>query len=261
MRNLIPFTSLLLSVTALQISPAPAAFIEPYTVNHVTILSATAISIPHELKRQFAGGCPAQHNRCTQAGFGAACCTQGSFCTTDAARMVACCPNGATCTGTIGGAANPTSNGFNPPATTAPISIVSNPYFPFPIIATNFPGGSTQCQTALTACQNNYNVCTSFLTAGSGGGFAVTINAPNGGGVTQAATATRLASAEAVSICQSLRNAACWNLSDAAQCTVFGPGTGGTFVAGNVAPRATAAVGCVAGMMAGLGIGIAGQML
>ena len=85
--------------------------------------------------------------------------------------------------------------------------------------------------------------------------------APNGGGITQAATAQNLAPAQATSICQSLSSQACHGLTNEAQCAQFG---GGSFVVGptrNVAARATAAAGCVAGMVAGLGIGIAGQMM
>jgi hypothetical protein len=261
MRNLAALTALLLPISALQISPA-SDFLEPYTETHVTILSTNKISIPAELKRQLPG-CPAQFNRCTANGYGGACCTQGSFCTTDANRNIACCPNGATCTGTIGGGAANT-NSFGAPATTPSATVLPNAYFPFPIIPTTYPGGSAACEQALTACQNNYAACTQILTGGGGGGgFGVTIFAPNGGGVTQAASVNNLAPAQATSVCQSLSQQACHGLTNEAQCAQFGAGDG-SFVAGptgNYAARATAAVGCVAGMVAGLGLGIAGQMM
>lgn len=273
MRNLILLAQILIPAYALQIPPAPAAFIEAYTENHVTILSTNDTSIAAELKRQLgSGGCPAQFNPCLQNGYGGACCIQGSFCTTDGARKVACCPNGATCTGTLGGAFAPNTDvfgsptpttAFGVPAATAQVTLLPNAYFPFPIIPTTYPEGSTACEKALTACQNNYAACTSIL-QGGGAAFGVTVVAPNGGGVTQAATAQNLAPAQATSVCQSLSAQACHGLTNDAQCAQFGAGSGGSFIAGatgNAAARATAAVGCMAGMVAGLGIGIAGQMM
>jgi hypothetical protein len=86
----------------------------------------------------------------------------------------------------------------------------------------------------------------------------VTVVAPNGGGVTVAASATNVGSASATSICSSLSSQACYNLQSA-NCAQFGTGTesGGQFIVAtgtNVGARQT--VGCMAaaGVMAGLGI-------
>lgn len=274
MGNFTPFALLILPISAVQI-PAlfSAAFTSPLSEKDAPLLSANETLTDTELlKRQLgSGGCPANFNPCRQNGYGGACCTAGSFCTTDVARNIACCPSGATCTGTLGGAFAPntgtvtttTTNGFGTPTTAAAVSFITNPYYPFPIIALSYPQGSTACETALSACQTNYAACTQNL---QGGGFGVTVVAPNGGGVTVAPTAQNLGVAQATSICQSLSAQACHGLTDNSQCVQFGVGNGngGTFVVsatGNAGARATAAVGCIAGVVAGVGLGIAGQMV
>lgn len=81
-----------------------------------------------------------------------------------------------------------------------------------------------------------------------------------GGGVTVAATAQNLGVASATSICSSLYNVGCYGIVPG-NCATFGTGTATSFVVGGsatgAAPRPT--MGCFA--MAGLGLGIAGQML
>lgn len=205
-------------------------------------------------------------NACLQNGYGGACCTVGSFCTTDAVRNVACCPTGATCTGTLnpgvivsntGRVTTTASNVFGSPVTTAPLSVITNPYFPFPIIATSYPN-SAACNTAYEACQTNYAACAANL---QGGGFGVTVVAPNGGGITLAPTAQNLGAASATSICRSLSQQACYGIV-AENCAQFGEG--GSFVVSetdNRAARPTAGYMAAAGVIAGVGLGIAGQMV
>lgn len=95
-----------------------------------------------------------------------------------------------------------------------------------------------------------------------------------GGGITVAPTATNLGYASATSICSSLSEEACMGL-ETSMCAQYGTGTGTTttgtatttgntvFVVGssNRAPRPT--VGCMAavGAFAGVGLGLAGQLI
>lgn len=85
--------------------------------------------------------------------------------------------------------------------------------------------------------------------------------APNGG-ITATPTIQSLGVASATSICSSLSAEGCYNIASE-NCAQFGTGTEVNFVPGttvNVAARATA--GCYAvGVMAGVGLGIAGQMI
>jgi hypothetical protein len=90
----------------------------------------------------------------------------------------------------------------------------------------------------------------------------VTVIAP-AGGVTVAPTAQNLGSASATSICSSLSAQACYNIQSS-NCAQFGTGTGGSFIiSGSSGLAARATVGCfaAAGMMAGVGLGIAGGMV
>jgi len=76
-------------------------------------------------------------------------------------------------------------------------------------------------------------------------------------------TVQSLGPASATSICSSLSSQACWNIQSS-NCAQFGAGTGGSFVISatgkNVAARPTG-VGCMVGVVAGMGLGFAGQMV
>lgn len=267
---------ILLPASALQIPPIIADFYAP-----LDALLLNETSIPQDqshdlLKRD--GNCPADHNSCStlaKADAGA-CCTAGTFCTTDHAKNIACCPSGATCTGTVTlGAAGTASGGglvfgatttSNIPAmttgsttTTGTASYVQNAYFPFPYIPTTYVN-SAACNTAFSACQSNYAACTNDL---MGNSFGVTVVAPNGGGVTVAPTMANVGAASATSICSSLSAEACYNIQSG-NCAQFGSGTtsGGSFiVADQTGAGARPTMGCMAaaGVMAGLGL--AGQIL
>ena len=141
------------------------------------------------------------------------------------------------------GAANTGATG-----TPAP-SFVSNSYFAFPYIPTTFPD-SEACTAAIDQCSRNYEACTSGL-AGTGGGYGVTIVVPGVGGTTVAPTHATVPTASATSICSSLSSEACHDFQSS-QCT-----DDSLVGSGNVAPRQTAA--CVAGVVAGIGLGIIGQ--
>lgn len=283
MRSNLLTTSLLLlpSISALQIPSIFESFYEPQGVSNDTSLPD---SESHELIKRD-GNCAVNYNSCSTlaANYGGACCIAGSTCTKDKANNIACCPIGAVCTGTlalgsaaatttggaivIGGtttapastAATPTSG--NTATITSAAGVVNNPYFPFPIIATTYVN-SAACASAYTACSQNYAACTADL---GGGGFAVTVVAPQGG-VTVSPTVANLGAASASSICSSLSQAACLNLQTT-DCAKFGTGAGGSFIVGstgvNAAPRARQTVGCWGkmGVVAGVGLGVAGQMV
>ncbi|PSS20151.1 hypothetical protein M430DRAFT_58033 [Amorphotheca resinae ATCC 22711] len=266
-------------ISALQIPPLLAPFYEPYLqANSLLISNETLTPNSHDLLRRD-GGCPANYDSCSTLGAanGGACCTAGSVCTFDGGRNIACCPIGAKCTGqlsiatatttaaglTLGSATTTSPGGFifgttttpssTTPTTTGSASLVSNPYFPFPYIPTTY-ANSVACNSAFSACQANFAACTNDLV---GDRFGVTVVAPGGGGVTVAPTATNLGSMSAASICSSLSQEACYGIQSS-NCPPFGPATNGGFgVPTNAAPRPT----LMAGMMAGLGLGIAGQML
>lgn len=106
----------------------------------------------------------------------------------------------AVCTGTA-----PASAPTNRP--TAPVSFVPNSYFSFPYAPTDF-GDREACTSAVSACSRNYEACTSGLQGG--GGFAVTIDVPGGGGTTVGAGVNLGASA--TSVCSSLSSQACRDL-------------------------------------------------
>jgi hypothetical protein len=141
----------------------------------------------------------------------------------------------------------------------ASLSVVSNAYFPFPYISQSYLN-SAACISAYSDCQTNFAACTNDL---NGDSFGVTIVAPNGAGVTVAPTAQNLGAASASSICSSLSSVAC-NDIQSASCAVFGTATttGGTFVVGstNLAARPTVGYVAAAGVVAGVGLGIAGQL-
>jgi hypothetical protein len=83
--------------------------------------------------------------------------------------------------------------------------------------------------------------------------------------VTVSPTVQSLGSASATSICSSLSSQACYNIQSS-NCAQFGDGAGGSFVisaTGNGAAGARPTMGCMAaaGVVAGMGLGIAGQMV
>ncbi|KUJ20263.1 uncharacterized protein LY89DRAFT_682023 [Mollisia scopiformis] len=282
MRSYIPLF-LLPTLSALQIPSILAPFYEPHLEESLIISNVSLI--PHELDdlRKRDGNCPDNYNSCSTlaAADAGACCTIGTFCTTDHAKNIACCPTGATCTGSItretaattttsgggGGGVFGTSSATTTTSTAttatitsaASLSYVSNTFFPWPYIPTTYIN-SAACMTAYSDCQSNLAACTADLEGGSSG-FPVTIVAP-GGGVTVGATAQNLGSASATSICSSLYQEGCYGIVPA-NCATFGTGTVTSFIVGTTGAAARPTMGCfaTAGMMAGLGIGIAGQMI
>jgi len=133
---------------------------------------------------------------------------------------------------------------------TATPSYVTNAYFPFPIVPTSYKNPSA-CTSALNDCHNNYDACISGL-AGGRAGYGVTIDVPGAGGTTVAQVQTSLPSATATEVCSTLSLQACHGISGGA-CHA---GTHGAITVGsaNGAPRPTAA--CMAGVIAGVGLGI-----
>ncbi|KAK0115153.1 hypothetical protein ONS96_013619 [Cadophora gregata f. sp. sojae] len=277
---------LLLPVSALQIPSILAPFYEPRIEDSILLsnesLSTSLEEHSNDLRKRD-GNCPINFNSCStfRDSAGGACCTAGTFCTTDRARNIACCPTGAACTGTLdvatatttglggGGAVFGTGTTTTVPTTAiatitdgAAVSYVANAFFPWPYIPTTY-ANSAACNSAYQDCQTNYAACTSALDGSGAGnlGFGVTIVAPNGG-ITATPTIQSLGIASATSICSSLSSEGCYNIVSE-NCAQFGTGTEVNFVPGttvNVAARATA--GCYAvGVMAGVGLGFAGQMI
>jgi hypothetical protein len=256
----------LLPISALQI-PSSSPFYEPRLDESLLISNETLVRPPDNELRKRDGNCPVNYNSCSTLAKadGGACCIAGSTCTLDHARNIACCPIGATCTGTIQIATGTTTGAggggvilgttTTSTAATATItgaaSVVSNPYFPFPYIATSWTN-SAACVSAYNNCQQNYVACTVDLQGGGGNG--VTIVAP-GGGTTVAATVQNLGAASATSICSSLSQAACHGLATT-NCALFET----AFVVSNTrngVPRQTAAAGFAKVAWAGVGLGLA----
>ncbi|KAL7628256.1 hypothetical protein AAE478_002455 [Parahypoxylon ruwenzoriense] len=189
--------------------------------------------------------CPNDYFSCEDRGpaFAGTCCENGQLCALDAHQQAACCPTTATCTGVAPTGPTPTP------------SFVSNSYFQFPYIPTSFPNQAA-CTSAISQCSRNYQACISGLSGGSGGVYGVTIVVPGGGGTTVAATEATIPAPTATSVCSSLSSEACYGLQST-QCTSIGAASG--FIIGNYAARPTAA--CVAGIVAGVGLGIVGGHL
>lgn len=82
----------------------------------------------------------------------------------------------------------------------------------------------------------------------------MTVVVPGGGGTTVEPTHATVPTASATSICSSLSSQACHDFQTA-QCT-----DGSIAGSGNAAPRQTAAA-CMAGVIAGLGLGIIGGQM
>lgn len=233
----------------------------------------TAVAI-ELVKRQ--SGCASGYSNCAGIGAPGSCCKSNSqVCSADSSGHVGCCPVGAACTGTIAGATAgqsvvttgittttgtaTTTGGFiigtgtSSSAAITSRSTVPNPYYPFPYIATTYTNAAA-CSAAYTGCQTDFASCTSAL-GGSVNG--VTVDAPNGAGITVQAITATLPSAQASSACSSLSSVACYNLQVEA-CQAFGTGSG------SAATGAAARAGCrsyVYGMGAGVAVGMAGQML
>ncbi|KAI0100651.1 hypothetical protein GGR51DRAFT_532066 [Nemania sp. FL0031] len=190
--------------------------------------------------------CPANYFSCEDQGtqFNGACCENGQVCSLDAQQSAACCPTSATCTGVAPGG-----------GPTATASYLSNSYFAFPVIPTSFSNAAA-CTTALRDCTDNYDACVEAL-EGADAGYGVTIQVPGSGGTTVAQARTTLPSATATSVCSTLSLEACHGLSNG----LCRAGTQGGFTVGsaNRAPRPTAA--CMAGVIAGVGVGIVGGRL
>lgn len=170
-------------------------------------------------------------------------CTEVGYLPQDELTRCSLWNSRAVCTGAAG-----TTAGATP---TTAVSFVPNSYFAFPYIPTTFPD-SGACTSALGQCSENYAACTSGL-AGARGGYGVTVVVPGGGGTTVAPTHATVPTASATSICSSLSSEACHDFQTA-QCT-----DGSIAGSGNAAPRQTAA--CVAGVLAGLGLGILGGQI
>ncbi|KAI0011261.1 hypothetical protein F4779DRAFT_235595 [Xylariaceae sp. FL0662B] len=187
--------------------------------------------------------CPSNYFSCEDRGeqFAGTCCENGQLCALDAQSQAACCPTSATCTGVA------------PTGASATPSFVSNTYFQFPYIPTSFANPAA-CTSALSQCARNYRACVSEL-GGSNPGYAVTIVVPGGGGTTVAATHATVPSATATSVCSSLSSEACYDLQSS-QCAQAGTTSGFVIGDGNHAARPTAA--CVAGVIAGVGLGLMG---
>ncbi|KAI1165121.1 hypothetical protein F5B18DRAFT_612873 [Nemania serpens] len=190
--------------------------------------------------------CPANYFSCEDRGaqFKGACCENGQTCSLDAHQSAACCPTTATCTGVAPGG-----------GPTATASYVSNSYFAFPVIPTSFSNAAA-CTTALRDCTENYDACVKNL-EGANAGYGVTIQVPGAGGTTLAQAQTTLPSATATAMCSTLSLEACHGLSNGL-CRAGAQG-GITVGSENGAPRPTAA--CVAGVIAGVGLGIVGGRL
>ena len=203
---------------------------------------------------------------CATMGDKASCCESKARCAVDEAGKVACCPQNAQCTGTIGGgAAIATANTRSSPTTAAGAAqitgsgggrIVSNAYYPYPYIPTNFPNAAV-CTSSYSSCVKEFAKCTYTLESGDSG---VTVSGAGVGITRQAA----IPDITAASICSSLSTEACHNLQ-LASCATYGNAaaatTGGSFVVtGASAPTACAGLYGV-GMGVGVALGVAGQMV
>ena len=248
---------------AFQIPSRFAPFSPPsLELDDLLLTNETSISVEHELLRRNSY-CDANYNSCSTfaAQYSGACCTSGTICTTDQANNLACCSKGATCTGTLGTTGVPGATTTTGATTTATgtASFVPNAYFPFPVIPTSYIN-SAACASAISVCSVNYGICTNDLT---GQGYGITISGPDGAGVTQAPTAANVGAASATSICSSLSSQACGG-DYTSNCAQYGTATttGGVFVVGtNAAARPNMGNMAAAGVVAGVGLGMMGQMV
>ncbi|KAH8177734.1 hypothetical protein LIA77_02816 [Sarocladium implicatum] len=187
----------------------PTALAQAYRTT--AILAPTAV--PNLFGRQ---SCPDNAFQCPAslgAQFSDICCQDGQICALDENNQPACCPSGAVCTGNAPSTA-PTGR------PTAAVSYVSNPYFSFPYIQTDFDN-SRQCSSAVSACSENYDACLTRL-QGGGDNLGVTIVVPGLGGTTVDGGGTNLGPS-ATGVCSSLSSEACSEI-DATQCSEFSSG-------------------------------------
>ncbi|TLD14957.1 hypothetical protein PspLS_10888 [Pyricularia sp. CBS 133598] len=200
----------------------------------------------HE-KRQ--NGCVENTYSCADRGpqFNNICCGNGLICSLDAANQPACCPQGAVCTGTA-----PAS--FRPPAPSA--SFVPNQFFPFAYITTSF-SNKAACETAVSQCSRNYDVCTSQLNNnGQAGGNGVTIIVPGGAGTTIGVSRQNLGPSSATSICGSLSSQACFGIQPTV-CSSQGTVNNGQFFVGS-ANAGPARPTPPPALLLGVGLGVMG---
>lgn len=209
-----------------------------------------ALASLHE-KRQ--NGCIENTFSCANQGaqFNNICCGTGLVCSIDAANQPACCPQGAVCTGTA-----PAS--FRPPSPTA--SFVPNQFFPFVYITTSF-ANKAACETAVSQCSKNYDICTSQLNANGqvvGGNNGVTIIVPGGSGTTIAATRQNLGFSSATSVCGSLSSQACFGIQPTV-CSSQGTVNNGQFFVGteNAGPARPTPPPA---LLLGIGLGLIGVL-
>lgn len=164
-----------------------------------------------------------------------------------------------------GGAAIPAATNAMPSQTTAAQSaattgsggkrIVSNAYYPFAYLPTNFPNAAV-CTASYSSCVKEFAKCTYSLESGDSG---ITVSGAGVGITRQAA----IPDITAASICSSLSTEACHTLQ-LADCTTYGNAAaataGGSFkVSANAAPTGCPGMYGV-GMGVGVALGFAGQM-
>lgn len=228
-------------------APPPQPFLPAQTPTAVRRYHAAPVEAV--FPRQTSAGCISGTYSCADQGsaFSGICCANGQSCALDAHSSPACCPSGDVCTGTA-----PSS--YRAPSTTS-ASFVANQYFSFPYIVTSFSNAGA-CSRAVSQCSANYAACTADLEgAGGAGGVTVVV----GGSTTiSGSAATTFPASTATSVCSSLSSVACFGI----QSSVCTAGNTGVFSVGsaNAAARPTGApcVGVVAGVAAGVGLGMMG---
>lgn len=248
MRLTIVALLLILNSAATEYSP----FLEPY--NEDTTYNGFALNL-FRRDRNCGSGIS-----CATMGDKASCCMSQARCAVDEAGHVGCCPAGAECTGTIGGSAVATATGTPSPSAQVTGSggqrVVSNAYYPFPYLPTNFPNAAI-CTSSYSSCATEYARCTYSLESGDSG---VTVSGA-GVGITKAAAIPDITAA---SICSSLSTEACHGLQ-LAGCATYGSAAAGTAGGSFVTSAIAAPTGCAGmyrvGMGVGVAIGIAGQMV
>ena len=201
---------------------------------------------------------------CANMGDKASCCMSKARCAVDEAGHVACCPQNAQCTGTIGaGAAAATATipgGSQTTATQIAGSggqrIVSNAYYPFPYLPTNYPNADV-CTSSYSSCVKEFAKCTYSLESGDSG---VTVSGAGAGITRQAA----IPDTTAASICSSLSTEACHNLQ-LANCATYGNAAAataaGTFQVSTAAAPTICAGLYGVGMGVGVALGVAGRIV
>lgn len=248
----------ILLLTCTRIAADYSAFLEPYSQER------TYNGFSLNLFRRD-GNCGSGIS-CAGMGDKASCCMSKSHCAVDEAGHVGCCPQNAVCTGTIGGGATGATMTDSPgsPTTAAEATqvtgsgsqkIVSNAYYPFPYLPTNYPNAAV-CTSSYSSCVKEFAKCTYSLESGDSG---LTISGA-GAGITRHAA---IPDTTAASICSSLSTEACHNLQLANCATYGGPAAataGGSFdVSTAAAPTASAGLYGV-GIGVGIALGVAGQM-